>query len=225
MIKLVEEKAFAHGNHREVYRHPKKENRCLKYMNEHWKDSPRYQRAKLIGKIFRPHSYFHESDGELKFSRKTGRKVGGAAWELIACAHGYVESDLGDVLEVDLITNECGEISLTLKEYLWKNGLTPECEKAINVFWEQLDRHWVFVQGRPDNLVIKEKSDGECQIFAIDGYSYSAYIPIAKWVKKEQVRKLAKLRRHHDDYVKDILSMREAGDQDSLGTRGFRVDK
>ncbi len=194
-------------------------------MTEHWKDCPRYKRAKLIGKIFRPHCYFHESDGELEFSRKTGRKVGDAAWEFIAQAHGYVESDIGDVLEVDLITNACGEISLTLKEYLWQNGLTPECEKAINDFWEQLDRHWIFVQGRPDNLVIKEKVDGECQIYAIDGYSYAAYIPIAKWVKKEQVKKLAKLRRHHDNYVKAILKKREEGDQDALGTRGFRVDK
>lgn len=224
VIKLTGEKPFAHGNHREVYRHPDKPDRCLKHMTEDWRESPRYQRAKLIGKVFRPNSYFHESDGELKFSRVTGRKVGDAAWGFMAHAHGYVESDLGDVLEVDLITDADGEISLTLKEYLWKYGITDACQKAIDLFWDKLDTHWVFIQGRPDNLVIRQDEEGECQIFAIDGYSYAAYIPIAKWVKKEQVKKLAKLRRHHDKYVQDILKMREEGDQDALGTRGFRVD-
>lgn len=75
-------------------------------------------------------------------------------------AHGYVESDLGDVLEVELITDPDGKTSLTLKEYLWRNGMTKACEEALDAFWEKLDKHWVFAQGRPDNLAVKTLEDG-----------------------------------------------------------------
>jgi len=76
MIILKESQAFAHGNHREVYKHPDNPKRCLKLMTEHWKDSPRWQRANILGKIFRPHTYFNENESEYQFSKATKKKIG-----------------------------------------------------------------------------------------------------------------------------------------------------
>jgi hypothetical protein len=76
----------------------------------------------------------------------------------VAHAYEMVDSDLGPVLEVALITDFDGKVSLSLKEYVWQHGLTPECEAALEEFWQQLDKHWVFVEARPDNLSVQGKS-------------------------------------------------------------------
>lgn len=222
MINLKEETAFAHGNHRGVYRHPEKEGRCLKLMVEPWKESPRWKRANILGKIFRPRGYFDENEGEYQFSKKLSRRAGSVAWSFIARAHGYVESDLGQVLEVDLITDADGQISSTLKEYVWTHGMTPQCEEAIEVFWKQLDEHWVLVQARPDNLSIKVKEDGSLQIFAIDGYAFGPFIPLVKWIRSKHKRKLAHLRKNQVGEMENILSKRESGNKDAIGTQGIK---
>lgn len=221
MIILKESQAFAHGNHREVYKHPDNPKRCLKLMTEHWKDSPRWQRANILGKIFRPHTYFNENESEYQFSKATKKKIGTHAADFIAIAHGYVESDRGQVLEVDLIADDNGETSLSLKEFIWRYGLTEPCETAIEKFWTQLHEHWVFVQARPDNLSIKELDDGSLQIFAIDGYAYTQFIPLAKWFLKEKNRKLAKFKRNQQLQIDHILAARESGNDHELGSQGI----
>lgn len=221
MIKLKEFQPFAHGNHRQVYRHPDKKSRCLKFMAEHWKDSPRWKRANILGKIFRPHTYFNENECEYQFSKATKKKIGDHAADFIAIAHGYEKSDRGEVLEVNLITDESGEISLSLKEFILKNGFTKPCEAALENFWAQLDKHWIFVQARPDNLSIKEFNDGSLQIFAIDGYAYTQFVPFAKWFRKEKDRKLAKFKRNQKGAIEEILAQRELGNNHELGSQGI----
>lgn len=221
VIKLSDKSAFAHGNHREVYRHPEREDRCLKLMTEDWRECDRWRRANAVAKVVRPRWYYHENEGELHFSTSLKRRVGEAAWGFVARAHGEVESDLGPVLEVELVRDHDGRISKTLKEYVWRNGLTLKCEEALEKFWQQLDEHWVFVEARPDNLAIQVKEDGSCQVIAIDGYAFGQLIPLAKWFRKEQKRVLKKRRRKQDRAVQDILARREAGEElESQGIQG-----
>lgn len=192
-------------------------------MAEAWKDSPRWERANLLGKVFRSRAYFDENEAEFQFSKKMARRAGKVGAEFVACAHGYVESDLGTVLEVDLITNADGEIAVTLKEYVWRHGMTPSCEAALEVFWAGLEEHWILVQARPDNLAVKVKKDGSLQIYAIDGYSFGPFINVSQWVRKEHTRKLAKLRRNQNGEFKKILEQRESGDTEGLGNQGIQI--
>ena len=111
-----------------------------------------------------------------------------------------------------LITDFDGKVSLSLKEYVWQHGLTPECEAALEEFWQQLDKHWVFVEARPDNLSVRVKADGRCQIFAIDGYAFGQLIPLAKWFRREQKRVFRKRRRKQDCVLNEILGKRESGE-------------
>ena len=213
MIKLKDETAFACGNHRQVYRHPEKPDRCLKLMTEEWVDSKRSLRAIPFAKLFRPRWYYHENEGELHFSDVLRKRVGSVAWGFIAQAYEFVESDLGNVLETDLITDYNGEISISMKEYIWKNGFTDACKEANDLFWEQLDREWVFVHGRPDNVSVRQLKDGSCQIVAIDGYTYSQLIPLSKWFRREQKRVFRKRRMTQEKRINEILKLREKGEE------------
>jgi len=141
MIKLSDTTPFAHGNHRKVYRHPDHANRCLKVMTEDWRQCDRRKRANVIARLERPRWHFHENESELHFSTGLGKRVGSAAWNFVARAHGIMETGLGPALEVDLITDHDDGISLTLKEHVWRHGLTPECKKALEEFWQRLDEH------------------------------------------------------------------------------------
>ncbi|MEN8773249.1 MAG: YrbL family protein [Akkermansiaceae bacterium] len=213
MIKLSDAKPFAHGNHRKVFLHPERANRCLKVMTEDWRECDRRKKASWLARLFRPRRHFHENEGELDFSTKLGRRAGSAAWEFVARAHGIVESDLGPALEVDLIIDHDDKVSLTLKEHVWRHGLTPECKKALERFWQGLDENWIFVQARPDNVSVKVKADGSCQIYAIDGYAFGQLIPLAKWFGREKKRILLKRREKHERALKSILARRKSGDE------------
>lgn len=220
VIILSDQRPFAHGNHREVYLHPEKSDRCLKLMTEDWHKCDRWKRANSVARFLRPKWYYHENEGELHFSRVLSRRVGPPAWDFVAHAYEMVDSDLGPVLEVDLITDFDGKVSLSLKEYVWQYGLTPECEAALEEFWQQLDKHWVFVEARPDNLSVQVKADGRCQIFAIDGYAFGQLIPLAKWFRREQKRVFRKRRRKQDCVLNEILGKRESGG--SLKSQGIQ---
>lgn len=221
MIRLKDETPFAHGNHREVYRHPEKPLSCLKLMKEDWRECDRWKRANILSKIFRPRRYYHENEGELHFSTELAERVGSAAWDFVAQAHGQVETDLGTALEVDLVLDHDQKISLSLKEYVWRNGYTIECENALDDFWTLLNQNWVFVEARPDNLSVRQDLDGGCQIFAIDGYAYGQFIPLSKWFKKERIRVLQKRRRKQRAVIDEILKQRESGEISS--PQGFQL--
>jgi len=211
MIRLSDKEPFANGSHRDVYRHPGREDRCLKLMTEDWKDSLRWKKANVISRMIRPNGYYSESHGELYFSNDLERRLGSAGWNFVAQARGFVDSDLGPVLEVNLIRDYDGKISRTLKEHVWRHGLLPTYEQALDVFWHQLDEHWVFVAARPDNLAVQMNADGTCQIFAIDGFRYGRLIPIGKWFRVEQRRILAKRKRMVARKLEEIVTRRQTG--------------
>ncbi|HBF17082.1 MAG: hypothetical protein CBC97_09475 [Verrucomicrobiaceae bacterium TMED137] len=48
MIRLSDQRPFAHGNHREGYLHPEKSDRCLKLITEDWHKCDRWRRANLV---------------------------------------------------------------------------------------------------------------------------------------------------------------------------------
>ena len=108
-----------------------------------------------------------------------------------------------------------------LKEYVWRNGYTTECENALDDFWTLLNQNWVFVEARPDNLSVRQDLDGDCQIFAIDGYAYGQFIPLSKWFKKERIRVLQKRRRKQRVVIDEILKQRESGE--ILSPQGFQL--
>jgi len=212
MIQLKEQKPFGRGSHREVYRHPQREDRCLKLMVEDWRVCHRRKRAPLVSRLFRSQRYFHESLAELHFSEKLGRRVDDLAWGYVTKSYGMVETDNGEALEVDLVRDFDGEISLSLKAYLLEFGLTPECEAAISHFWEGVGNYKIFLQGRPDNVAVKKGEDGSLTLIAIDGFGLPQLIPLAKWFGFARRRFLKKRKRRQAYHIGKILELKKSGE-------------
>ena len=211
MIGLRGEKPFGRGSHREVYRHPEKLDRCLKVMIEDWRECDRRKRAGFLSRTFRTKWYFHESYAELRFSNDLRKRLGEKAWGYVAQSHEMVETDLGEALEVDLVRDADGGISQSLKGYLVAYGMTAECEAAIEHFWEGGERYGIFVQGRPDNVSVRMREDGSCELVAIDGFGLPQLVPLARWSKSARRRFFKKRRRKQDGAIRSLLALREAG--------------
>lgn len=208
MIVLSPQKPLGQGSHRAVYRHPDKPDRCLKIMTEDWRVCLRRQRAGWLARTFRPKRYFHENLTEHHFSNQLRRKVGDQAWDFVAQSYGFVETDQGEALEVELIQHADGSPASTLEDHLLETGMSEECQKAIEKFWEGIITHGIFVQGRPDNVAIRRMSAGSYEIVAIDGFGLPQLIPLARWFRFARQRFLRKRRVKQKRAIDKILKKR-----------------
>lgn len=181
-------------------------------MIEDWRVSKRRKRASLLSRTFRPKRYFQENLGEMHFSEIERKRIGEKAGEFFAQSYGFVETDMGHALEADLIMDHDGKISLSLESYLLKYGMTPECDEAIERFWDGIVRYGVFLQGRPDNVMIRRLADGSCHILGVDGFGLPQLVPMARWFSYARQRFLRKRRMKQDGMIKKILEAREAGE-------------
>lgn len=75
MIRLSDQRPFAHGNHREVYLHPEKSDRCLRLITEDWHKCDRWRRANLVARLLRPKWSYDENEGEMHFSQVLPRRL------------------------------------------------------------------------------------------------------------------------------------------------------
>ncbi len=222
MIILENQKPIGRGSHREVYVHPDKPDRCLKVMIEDWKKSGRRQRATWLSRTFRSKRTFHENLSEFHFSKTQHRRVGDLAGNYFALSYDMVETDQGEALEVQLIQDYDGQISLSMKAYLLKFGLTEELKEAIEYFWDGVMKYGIFLQGRPDNVSIRQLKNKKCQLIAIDGFGLPQVVPFAKWLKSSRLKFLSKRRTKQDKAIRRILEAKKAGiDQ---GSKGMRLD-
>ena len=86
-------------------------------------------------------------------------------------------------------------------------------------FWDKIEKTWTFVHGRPDNLSVSQADDGTCQLYAIDGYAFGQFIPLAKWFRKDQKRLLRKRKRNQAAAIQKIIDAKHHGGE--ITNNGF----
>jgi hypothetical protein len=209
MIILKDQKPFANGSHRACYRHPDRPDLCVKVMTEDWTENKRWAKVPWYLRLFRSKSHFHENLHELRFSEKLRKRIGNQDWDHVPQSHELVETDLGEALTVDLIRNHDNTIAITLAEYLWHNGLTPQSRKAIDEMWEDFQKNLIFTTGRPDNVAISIKADGSCQCYAIDALGLHSIIPFVMLIPAKARQKFRKLRAKQELRIQELLEKRE----------------
>jgi len=221
MLILGKSEPFARGSHRACYYHPVRKDCCVKVMSYDWRTSNRLARTHWLAKLYRPKWYFHENLKEYHFSQKLKKRIGDKGREYVPQVHEVLETDRGDGMIVDLITDHDGSLALTLSEYLWEFGLTESCQDALDRMWEGVEKYRIFVQGRPDNLVVRQNVDGSCHCYAIDGFGLAQLIPLAKWIPSITRKRFRQRKAKQQRSIQKLLEQRAAGE---AGTRkGFRL--
>ena len=206
---LTDHNPFAQGGNRLCFVHPEDSLRCIKVRRPDFTLEDR-RREKGFPKNLKPLSSFDDNREEFLVMEQLMRIYGEQVFQHISRCFGFIDTNLGQGLVSELIRDYDGAISQTLKKYLWDQGLTEDCQTAINAlcrFWEQ-----EVIPSRDlllHNIVVQRSQAGRIKrLVVIDGLGSPGLVPF-HWLprtqrKKKVARKTANLR----ERVGTLLSQR-----------------
>jgi len=207
MIELSDDLIFAEGGRRVCYVHPDDPDKCVKVLSA--RGNPRTRRKKAVWyKKMRPLSCFDDNKGELKDFRDFERR-GEGVWEFFPRCYGMQETNRGDGIVTDLIRDEGGIISITVKQYLKAQGQTPELLTALDRFFDLMMNYRIITRDiLHHNLVIQRRDNG-VRIVMIDGFGSSEMIPFSSWIqsvaRKKVARKIARFKTRYGFSSGEVL--------------------
>lgn len=207
------EQAFARGGNRDCYRYPGQPDRCIKLLRAD--RSPAIRRAqKGFPKNLRPLASFDENLEEYRVLTGIARRHGAEALALVPRCFGFVTTRQGEGLCTELIRDDDGRIAITLKQYLWQQGVTPAIRQCIEQFLQQ----WVAL-GMPSrhlllhNILVQQAAGEPRRLVVIDGLGWPDALPLADYWPWLARRKAARRARGLWQAIEALLQkQRDGGD-------------
>ncbi|NKI19145.1 hypothetical protein HCU74_17195 [Spongiibacter sp. KMU-166] len=182
MIELKALEPFAAGGNRWCYIDPADAARCIKVRRPDFSIEER-RRSKGFPKNLKPLSSFDDNLDEFRVMTALERYYDDGIFAHISRCYGYVDTDMGKGLSSELIRDNNGAVSLSLKQYLWEKDYDSQCQAAVAT----LCQHWLeyLVPSRDlilHNLVVQCDTDGEGRerirrLVLIDGVGNAGLLP------------------------------------------------
>lgn len=222
-VLLAEQLPFAQGGHRLCYVDPRDASRCIKVLRQ---DRSLADRRRRKGGLKRLRS-LDSFDDNLEESRVLESFAHCYPPEVLAHVpkhFGWVDSDRGRGLVVELLRDDDGRISLSLKQQLWEQGYDEACTGAVKA----LARVWS-AYGVPSrelllhNLVLQRRAAGRERVVVVDGLGSSDFLPLARWSRALGRSKAARKIRRLDARIDELLARKQMrGDPGAHGFLSFR---
>lgn len=175
---LSQEKPFARGGNRLCFLHPSNPLQCIKVRRPDFSLED-LRRSKRFPKNLRPLSAFDDNLEEYRVICKLLEEKGEGVFAHIYRCYGFIDTDLGPGLVTELIRDADGLISISLKEYIWLEGLNKSCREALNTltqFW--LDHLIPSRDLLTHNVVVQlDERKNVKRLVVIDGLGSSFVIP------------------------------------------------
>ncbi len=224
MIQLTHTEPFAIGGRRECYVHPDDAGLCVKVHREEFLPSKLRQDAPWWRSLRKGENSFDENFADSTVLHALESENDPAIWDHVPRFHGWVETDRGRGLVIELLRDGDGLISRSLLDWIWMHGPCGELDRAIDElaeFWESRT-----IPSRSlglHNIVMQERGPDDRRLVVIDGLGSTEFLPISKWSRSYALRrsrsKIARMRRD----VAELLQRREKN-QDP-GRRGFLLKR
>lgn len=222
-IALSSQKPFAQGGNRLCFIDPADADRCIKVRRPDFTLED-CRRKKGFPKNLKPLSSFDDSLEEFHVMQGFERHYPDSIFDHVSRCFGFVDTDMGRGLSSELIRDSDGRISITLKQYVWERGYTPDCQAAVDV----LCKHWLAhcVPSRDilvHNVVVQrdvsEAGENIRRLVVIDGLGSSNVIPL-RWQPRALRQK--KTQRKIDNFHQRIDTLIQTRSRDSFpGTHGL----
>jgi len=193
MIKLTDNLIFAEGGRRYCFVHPDDPNKCIKTLSPNGDPQKRRKEAPWYKKI-RPLSMFDDNKRELK-SFYDLEKKGKAVWQHFPRCYGIQPTNRGDGIVTDLIRDDDGSISKTVRQYVKAHGKTPELLVALELFFNLFRIYLIITRDILDHNLVVQIADKKLTIYMIDGFGSSEVIPFSlrfSFVAKKKVNRKIK---------------------------------
>ncbi len=171
--------AFTQGGNRLCFFHPDDAGRCIKVVRPDRTPEIR-RKQKRFPKNLKPLSRFDENRNEIIEIQRIKKYIGDGAFDVIPKYFGMLESDLGPGLCCEMIRDDDGKVSISLKQYIWVYGLTDSLNEALNTFKTK----WI-VMGMPSrdlllhNIVVQQENASSDSVVkrlvVIDGLGWAGF--------------------------------------------------
>ena len=219
LIRLSTATPFARGGNRLVYVHPDRPEVCIKLPRTDVDLAVKRRRKGLKGRL-KPAATFDDNRAEARTLTELHGRIGDSLAAFVPRFLGWVETDLGRGVALELIRDDDGAIATPLKQYVWECGFDERLETALR----ELTAYWVRerVPSRElllHNVVARRRGDGSVRLVVIDGLGNADLLPLSRWsqglARRKSARKAARLRNR----IEGLLRTRaEGGDP---GEHGF----
>ncbi len=210
-IELAGLKPFASGGNRLCFVNPDNAEQCIKVPRPGFSAAEK-RRRKGLPKSLKPLSSFDDNLQEFRQLNAIHRRLGSEVRALVPRCYGLVPTDLGRGIVTDLVTDADGRISISLKQYLWENGLDTALQSGL----EDFRRRWLAlaVPSRDlllHNLVVKQTLAGTLQLLVIDGLGWSDLLPMAALFDALARRKVQRKLSNLDTRIEALLTAKREG--------------
>lgn len=213
------ENAFSQGGNRLCFIHPEDPNRCIKTLRAD--RTPDIKRAEAnFPKNMKPLKYFNDNLQEAAVYDKIDRCVGEPAYKLIPRCYGFVDTNLGPGLCSDMVRDDDGLISITMKQYIWTYGKNAQISQALQTFGELWgDLGMPSRQLLLHNLVVRCIDSVPARLYLIDGLGWPDMVPVAYWSKRLARKKAHRRVNSLHRAIDNLLSIKH--DKKSYGPHGW----
>lgn len=214
-----QQEAFAAGGNRLCFIHPTDRARCIKVLRPERSPTIR-RRNKGFPKNLKPLHSFDENFDEYRVMQIIDRTIGAQAYQLLPQCYGFVETNYGPGLVSELIIDSDQKISISLKQYIWEQGVTDQLAAALTAFstqWMQL--------GMPSrdlllhNILVQQSGQDIKRLVVIDGLGWTGLSLLAYLFKPLARRKASRKIASFYQAIDALLSRKE--NQKDFGYHGW----
>jgi len=215
---------FGRGGKRECYVHPDDPLRCVKVNRAGYEPAALRRRASWFRRWRKSEEQFDKNYRDWAVLAELEAKNDPAIWQHLPRCYGWVETDRGRGLVIELIRDPDGQISRRFKDYLWNEGYDERSREAVDQFAAYWDAHPI---PTPTlvlyNFAAQIQPDGKVRLVFIDGMGDTELFPLgrvsqtlARW---KSARKLRDMRQRIDD----LIRQKQRGDDP--GKWGFLLSR
>jgi hypothetical protein len=173
---------FGVGGRRVCYVHPGDASKCIKILRQ---DSGKTVRLDHKGGWI-PNAWRRSYDNNAHEKQKLleiYRAIGPSMAQHLPICHGQVDTDLGKGLVLDLIRDQDGGISRSLREWITLGIDLVPLKPFFQIFGNFLVENSILTRQILDhNLALQRTSASTWNFFLIDGIGDSSWLPLARWI-------------------------------------------
>ena len=194
MLKLSGSFPFAKGSKRACYLHPTDPNYCVKILRQDAQPRRLREKEPWFRRVL-PLTKFDSNHQELVNLKRIHQRIGGTHVMLVPGTQGYIETDLGRGLLVELIRNSDGSICKTLQAHVRQHGFSDQVSDALNrLTIKMLELRIQLKDPGTNNIICQIQSTGSLECMLVDGFvAKSASFPASITVPVTRLKIRAKM--------------------------------
>jgi hypothetical protein len=215
---------FGRGGKRECYVHPHDPLRCVKINRVGYEPATLRQRATWFRRWRKSEDHFDKNHRDWAVLSEFEAGNDPVVWQHLPHCYGWVKTDRGRGLVIELMRDPDGQISRSFKDYLWTEGYDDRARAAVEQFAAYWDAHPFPTRMLVlENFAAQIQPDGKLRLVFIDGMGETEFFPLGRvskaWARWKSARKLRDLRQR----IEGLIQQKQRGE--GPGRFGFLLSR